>query len=57
LASRLGISLIISAGLISSALVITAGRGVGDTITLVGAGGFVAALIGLVMFTLSVLRS
>ena len=57
LASRLGISLIIAAGLISSALVITAGRGVGDTITLVGAGGFVAALIGLVMFTLSVLRS
>ena len=57
LASRLGISLIISAGLISSALVITAGRGVGDIITLVGAGGFAAALIGLVMFILSVLRS
>ena len=57
LASRLGISLIISAGLISSALVMTAGRGMGDTITLVGVGGFAAALIGLAVFILSVLRS
>lgn len=57
LASRLGISMIISAGLISSALIIAAGRGGGDVITLVGAGGFAVALIGLVVFTLSVLRS
>jgi ubiquinone biosynthesis protein len=57
LASRLGISMIISAGLISSALIIAAGRGGGDVITLVGAGGFAVALIGLVVFSLSILRS
>lgn len=57
LASRLGISLIISAGLVSSALIVTAGRGGGDVLTLVGAGGFAAALIGLTAFIISILRS
>ncbi len=57
LASRLGISLIISAGLISSALVMTAGRGSDDILTLVGAGGFAAALVGLAVFIISVVRS
>ena len=57
LASRLGISFIISAGLISSALIVTAGRGSDDILTLVGAGGFAAALVGLAVFIISVVRS
>lgn len=57
LVSRLGISLIISAGLISCALIVTAGRGGGDILTWVGAGGFAAAVIGLAVFLVSVLRS
>lgn len=57
LVSRLGVSLILSAGFIGSALIVEAGRAPGDIVTLIGAGGFAVAIVGLIAFLLSALRS
>lgn len=57
LVSRLGISMLLSAGLIGSALVVEAGQASHSILTLVGAGGFVVAMVGLLVFLISANRS
>lgn len=57
LVSRLGVSLIIAAGLISSALIVTAGQASGGITTYVGVGGFAIALVGLIAYLAASFRS
>ena len=57
LVSRLGVSLVIAAALISSALVIRSADNSANYVNLIGVGGFVVAVCGLTVFLLRSLRS